>query len=166
MVGGLHVFGGESTTFGRCVMCLTGNTLVHGFAMRHFRHSFSKKSATFLIQINPVSDTMTPVAGCADETRTNNTTNAKILLKQKIHAIFVLLFPRLPPSSMHIRTQKPVVMKFVVLASLAASAAAFAPAKQASASTSALSAFKDELGAQAPVSSSQNDAPRHVDIIV
>ena len=76
-MGGLHVFGGESTTFGRCVMCLTGNTLVHGFAMRHFRHSFSKKSATFLIQINPVSDTMTPVAGCADETRTNNKTNAK-----------------------------------------------------------------------------------------
>lgn len=45
-----------------------------------------------------------------------------------------------------------VTMKLAVLISLAASAAAFAPAKQTSASTSALAAFKDEIGAQAPVS--------------
>jgi Chlorophyll A-B binding protein len=41
-------------------------------------------------------------------------------------------------------------MKFAVAASLIASAAAFAPAKQA-AKTSALSAFEDALGAQAPL---------------
>lgn len=47
-------------------------------------------------------------------------------------------------------------MKLAVLVSFAASAAAFAPAKQTSASTSALSAFKDEIGAQAPVSAQLN----------
>ena len=41
-------------------------------------------------------------------------------------------------------------MKFAVLASLIASAAAFAPAKQATTSTT-LKAFEDELGAQAPL---------------
>jgi hypothetical protein len=41
-------------------------------------------------------------------------------------------------------------MKFAILASLLASAAAFAPAKQASTSTS-LKAFEDELGAQPPL---------------
>ena len=40
-------------------------------------------------------------------------------------------------------------MKTAILASLLASAAAFAPAKQATKST-ALSAFQDELGAQPP----------------
>ena len=48
------------------------------------------------------------------------------------------------------------IMKLAVLISLAASAAAFAPAKQTSTSTSALSAFKDEIGAQAPVCVSSN----------
>ena len=38
-------------------------------------------------------------------------------------------------------------MKFAIAASLVASAAAFAPTKQASSST-ALKAFEDELGAQ------------------
>lgn len=42
-------------------------------------------------------------------------------------------------------------MKFAVLASLIASAAAFAPAKQATKTTS-LAAFEDALGAQPPVS--------------
>ena len=42
-------------------------------------------------------------------------------------------------------------MKLAVLTALVASAAAFAPAKQAASSTSALAAFKDELGAQAPL---------------
>ena len=42
-------------------------------------------------------------------------------------------------------------MKFAVLASLLASASAFAPAKQAAKSTS-LAAFEDALGAQPPVS--------------
>ena len=41
-------------------------------------------------------------------------------------------------------------MKFAVLASLIATAAAFAPAKQATTSTT-LKAFEDELGAQAPL---------------
>lgn len=42
-------------------------------------------------------------------------------------------------------------MKFAVFASLLASAAAFAPAKQATKAT-ALSAFEGELGVQKPVS--------------
>jgi hypothetical protein len=42
-------------------------------------------------------------------------------------------------------------MKTVILASLLASAAAFAPASQTVASSTALSAFKDELGAQVPL---------------
>merc|ERR1712087_123128 len=42
------------------------------------------------------------------------------------------------------------IMKTAVLATLLASAAAFAPAKQASKTTS-LSAFEDELGAQPPL---------------
>ena len=42
-------------------------------------------------------------------------------------------------------------MKFAVFASLLASAAAFAPAKQA-AKTTSLAAFEDALGAQPPVS--------------
>ena len=42
-------------------------------------------------------------------------------------------------------------MKFAVLASLIASAAAFAPAKQA-AKTTSLAAFEDALGVQPPVS--------------
>ena len=45
---------------------------------------------------------------------------------------------------------KKVKMKFAVAASLVASAAAFAPTKQA-ASTTALKAFEDELGAQPPL---------------
>ena len=43
-------------------------------------------------------------------------------------------------------------MKFAVFASLLASAAAFAPAKQAT-KASSLAAFEGELGVQAPVSS-------------
>lgn len=46
--------------------------------------------------------------------------------------------------------QKLLTMKTVIFASLAAAATAFAPAKQASTSTS-LSAFENELGAQAPL---------------
>jgi hypothetical protein len=42
-------------------------------------------------------------------------------------------------------------MKLAIFASLLASAAAFAPAKQASASTMALSAFEGELGVQQPL---------------
>jgi hypothetical protein len=42
-------------------------------------------------------------------------------------------------------------MKFTVLASLLASAAAFAPASQKASSTTLASAFEDELGAQAPL---------------
>jgi Chlorophyll A-B binding protein len=42
-------------------------------------------------------------------------------------------------------------MKTAVLASLIASAAAFAPAKQASTSSTALNAFEDALGAQPPL---------------
>jgi hypothetical protein len=42
-------------------------------------------------------------------------------------------------------------MKFTVLASLLASAAAFAPAAQKASSTTLASAFEDELGAQAPL---------------
>ena len=42
-------------------------------------------------------------------------------------------------------------MKSVIFASLLASAAAFAPASQTVAPTTALSAFKDELGAQVPL---------------
>jgi Chlorophyll A-B binding protein len=42
-------------------------------------------------------------------------------------------------------------MKFAVAASLIASAAAFAPAKQAAKTSSALSAFEGELGAQPPL---------------
>lgn len=41
-------------------------------------------------------------------------------------------------------------MKLAILSALIASAAAFAPAKQA-ASTTALSAFENELGAQVPL---------------
>ena len=43
-------------------------------------------------------------------------------------------------------------MKTAILASLIASAAAFAPASQKAASTTALSAFENELGVQQPVS--------------
>jgi hypothetical protein len=42
-------------------------------------------------------------------------------------------------------------MKFTVLASLLASAAAFAPASQKASTTTLASAFEDELGAQAPL---------------
>ena len=42
-------------------------------------------------------------------------------------------------------------MKFTVLASLLASAAAFAPAMQKASTTTLASAFEDELGAQAPL---------------
>jgi hypothetical protein len=42
-------------------------------------------------------------------------------------------------------------MKFTVLASLLASAAAFAPAAQKASTTTLASAFEDELGAQAPL---------------
>ena len=42
-------------------------------------------------------------------------------------------------------------MKFVVFASLLASVAAFAPAKQAVRSSTAVKAFEDELGAQPPL---------------
>jgi len=42
-------------------------------------------------------------------------------------------------------------MKSVIIASLMASAVAFAPAKQAAVSTTSLSAFEDELGAQPPL---------------
>jgi hypothetical protein len=42
-------------------------------------------------------------------------------------------------------------MKFTVLASLLASAAAFAPATQKASTTTLASAFEDELGAQAPL---------------
>lgn len=49
---------------------------------------------------------------------------------------------------------KSTTMKFAVLASLLASAAAFAPAKEA-AKTTSLAAFEDELGVQKPVSVSK-----------
>ena len=42
-------------------------------------------------------------------------------------------------------------MKLAIAASLVASAAAFAPATQKAASSSALAAFKDELGAMTPL---------------
>jgi len=49
-------------------------------------------------------------------------------------------------------SQKPIIkMKTAVLATLIASAAAFAPAKDATRSTALNMAFEDELGAQAPL---------------
>ena len=42
-------------------------------------------------------------------------------------------------------------MKLAVIASLLASASAFAPAKQAASTSTALKAFEDELGAQPPL---------------
>jgi hypothetical protein len=42
-------------------------------------------------------------------------------------------------------------MKAVILASLVASAAAFAPAQQKAASTTSLAAYEDALGAQPPL---------------
>ena len=44
-------------------------------------------------------------------------------------------------------------MKLAILSSILATAAAFAPAGKSAATTSALSAFENELGVQEPVSS-------------
>ena len=54
------------------------------------------------------------------------------------------------PSSCHKLQGRNIKMKTAIIASLVASAAAFAPAKQAAQSTS-LKAFEDALGAQAPL---------------
>ena len=71
-------------------------------------------------------------------------------LRREQATVFRFLFSTTSKVSILITHPTKTKMKLAILASLVASAAAFAPSKQAASST-ALNAFENELGAQKPL---------------